>query len=71
VHSDRPILDVPTFPASERLGSTESARARSNSGASFDGRYVYLSPGGFGPVLRFDARDAAPVPKGYEGGSFY
>lgn len=48
-----------------------SPNASRYSGATFDGQYIYLSPGGFGPALRFDAREAAPVPASYYGGSFY
>ena len=40
-------------------------------GAAFDGRYLYLIPGGLGGMFRFDARDAAPLPSAIKGGSFY
>jgi hypothetical protein len=73
-----PFLRYDTEAGFDAAGSWESlflnrvsVNASRYSGASFDGRYIYLSPGGFGPALRFDARDAAPVPKSYQGGSFY
>ena len=73
-----PFLRYDTQAGFDAAGSWESLflsrvsiKANRYSGATFDGQYVYLSPGSFSPVLRFDARDAAPVPKSYQGGSFY
>jgi hypothetical protein len=76
--SSSPLLRYDTQAGFEAAGSWESlflnhvdVNASRYSGATFDGRYLYLSPGAFAPLLRFDARDAAPVPASYKAGSFY
>jgi hypothetical protein len=47
--------------------TTLNANAKGFAGAVFDGRYVYLVPGGSGLAVRFDAKSPASMPPGYSG----
>ncbi len=60
-----------TDPASWQSFDLSSLDGGGYTSAVFDGHYLYLEPAASNAVLRFEARDAAPLPTWFATGSFF